>query len=60
MPLVGLVTFGVDAPCLGILSEEGSLWEQSTGVFPKGAAVTPPNPLGSLVAGPSFPVLDPW
>ena len=38
MPLVGLVTSGVEASCLGILSKEGSLWEQSTRVFLTGAA----------------------
>ena len=60
MPLVGHATSEVEAPCLGILSEEGSLCEQSTKVFPTGAAGMPPDPFGSPIAGSPLSDLDPW
>ena len=51
MSLVGHATSEVEAPCLGILSIEGSLWEQSTRVFLTGAAGMPLDPWGSLIDG---------
>ena len=60
MPLIGLVTSWVEASCLDILSEEGSLWERSTGAFLTGAAGIPLDPWGSLITGSPSPDLDPW